>query len=268
MRPYEKFGEFNSWIIEFSNSSDGNLALKKLKKKFGKGSYSNNFKHLQLLILKNCFLAQIYKEEKDPNANLRKLYEGSFSKDLESVIKSVVKVRNFVTQYPEVSSWAMLPAYNKLKDNEFKIESHNIDKIPFAEFLNILLEGLSEGLSKPIPGVKAGPWLHRWAIGALLYPEDLPLDQQPQRPKNVALSSLAFILVSIFREHTNNWEGKWRDRGRPMPKYGAPSIGLVTDFVNATLNLNKTGDDLKNMVRKMEKLNVTINIWPHEKGKF
>lgn len=258
-----EFEGYNNWLIKFIKSASGNSALEKLKKKFSIGVYSENFGRLQTQILNNCFLAETYKNEIDPNEISRKLYEGSFSIDLESSVKSVVKVRNFIKRYPDASSWAMLQAYDKLKDNNIKFSLENNDKINLHEILDILLEGFYEGLNQPIPGVKAGPWLHRWAIGALLYPESSPLDQQSQRPKDNALSSLAFILVSIFREHTNNWRGNWRNCGRPMPKYGDPNNSLVTDFINATFNLTKTEGDIKPLVRNLEKKKVTINKWPH-----
>jgi len=268
MNADKQFEGYGNWLVVFSKSDLGDSALERLKKKFSKGGHSENFGRLQTQILYNCFLADIYKKETDPNNSLRKLYEGSFPIDLESTISNVDKIRNFIKHYPDASSWAMLQAYNKLKDNNFKFYSVNVDKKNLHEFLDILLEGLSEGLRKPIPGVKSGPWLHRWAIGALLYPENSPLDQQPQRPKDIAVSSLAFILVSIFREHTNNWEGSWRDCGRPMPKYGAPNNSLVADFINSTFNLTKTEDDIKQTVRILEKKNAMINKWPHEKVCF
>ena len=168
MNADKQFEGYDSWLVVFSKSDLGNSALERLKKKFSKGVHSENFDHLQTQILKNCFFAETYKEEKDPNEISRKLYEGSFPADLESSVKSVAKVRRFIKQYPDASSWAMLQAYYKLKDNNYNFYSDNVDKKNLHEFLDILLKGFYEGLRQPILGVKAGPWLHRWAIGALI----------------------------------------------------------------------------------------------------
>jgi len=53
-----------------------------------------------------------------------------------------------------------------------------------------------------------------------------------------------------------------------MPKYGKPNNGLVADFVNATFSQNKTEEEIKQIVTRLDKKNVTIYKWPHEKGLF
>lgn len=268
MNHNKKLKDFHTWLNKFEISDLGGSALNRLKKKFSKDSTLENFERLHFMILKNCYFAKTYNIEKDPNEILRKSYEISFSKDLKSTINNIAKIRRFIKNYPNAASWAMLQAYYKLNDKNCKIYSDKEDKDKLHEILNVLLEGFSEGLSQPIPGVKSGPWLHRWAIGPLLYPDRKPLDQQSQRPKDIVLSGLAFILVSIFREHTNNWKGDWRNLGRSMPEYGKPKIPLVVDFLNATLNLSLEEKNVKDIIKQLVNLNVTINRWPHEKGVF
>jgi hypothetical protein len=100
----------------------------------------------------------------------------------------------------------------------------------FAELLECYDSALRNGL---FTTKGKGAWLYRFQAGAILYPEQKPLDART-RPSHDLLNSLLFHLAFLFRQATSE-RPVLRALGTPMLRTGSPHYPLVASLANAVI---------------------------------
>ncbi len=209
---------------------------------------------------------------KDPNKAMRER-DTEILRHVKNQGKAVKTLCVFLRRYPEATNWAMGHALLKWKANH-QGKAH----LPFikdqslspSRFLEEILNLYGQALEKGIPGVKKGPWIHRWQFGALLYPDKHPLDQQIKQPEH-RLNSLLFHLAFLFRQATAS-KPILAMAGTPMPAGGKPHYDLILQFAYLVFpQLCETSGEeelgvytIKARLFEIKKIGVTLGNWPQE----
>ncbi|GJL79732.1 MAG: hypothetical protein NPINA01_27210 [Nitrospinaceae bacterium] len=191
--------DFKKWEESFRASIEGSEALKQL---IDLDTHDDEswFKRLEFHVLKNCYLAQSYSREKDKAVQIREEHSAVLTTEKFSQIKAIKKLRDFIKDYPEISSAVFLNVHLSLKEKNISLATMNESSMPLNKLFDEILEEYSNGFSKPLLGLKAGNFMHRFSAGCLLYSE--PLDLHSQRG-DMPLNSLLYQLVDLFMQHTS-----------------------------------------------------------------
>lgn len=186
-------------------------------------------------VLDTCYDAATYSESKDPLLAQR-VNDSEFLEDLPRLRTAITQIRQFLSKYPLRTSYAVAGGLLEWKDRrkgEVIFPAVRGERIDLHQLLEELLACFDSALEQGLHGAKRGGWLHRVQLGALLYPDNTPVDEKTFQP-NIRLNSLLFHLVFLFRQATSPNPIRAM-LGAPMPPTGKPHYPLVTMLANAAL---------------------------------
>ncbi len=174
-------------------------------------------------------------------------------------------MRTFIKSHPDISSGAMAYSILGLNKKNISVSTINNSIMSCDKLIDDILLEYSKSLSKSFPGLMSEGMAHRFSYGALIYPK--PLDKQNQKPPDIALNSLLFVLTDIFKQYVFR-KGMITnlDCGRKLCEGRTANYKNVALIINATFNLHPTITDkqIRGKVYDMNKSGITLDKWPHQ----
>jgi hypothetical protein len=256
--------DFINWKKDFCKSKKGKEALNKLK---DLDVYDDGvrFKKFESLVLENCYLAQSYCGDKDWAVKTRDRHKLVDKAVIDSQISAIRKMRKFIKSHPDISSGAMAYSILGLNKKNISVSTINNSVMSCDKLIDDILLEYSNGLSKSFPSFMSEGMAHRFSYGALIYPK--PLDKQNQKPPDIALNSLLFVLTDIFKQYVFR-KGMITslDCGRKLCEGRTANYKNIALIINATFNLRRTITDkqIRGKVCDMNKSGITLDKWPHQ----
>lgn len=251
---YSQNKEFKKWQKNFQESVRGEEALINLKG-VSKKSTTQNFKNLNNHILVSCFLASKYDQEKESYKEGQIILKNIEEKDVLSQIDSVKRVLGFLGKSSVENYFSGPRSVHRTieKGKEFYLDRLK-ESLPLYKLQMELLQKRIKNQKKNIK-----------IIGPLIYTKTPPKNALAQSSTNGLILNLAYL----FRHFTENGEIPLQmprfGRTRPIPLQGKPNYSLIQDFIEATLQVSITKQQI--MQRAIDLLkgqNVQLSYWPHE----
>jgi hypothetical protein len=216
---------------------------------------------LILDVIEACYRASTFKNKKNPHTQLTR----EILKEIPTVEHAIAALRSFLSRYPEAGSWMLCGAYLRWKEvhKPKKVQYLGVEntRVTLAHLQEEFFQCWADTLKRPIPGVKSGPFLHRFQSGPLLYQQ--PLDEQDKPPLDPALNGLAFQLAFLFRRATSKQVISWAT-GSSMPTTGKPHYPIVTLLAKCALpdRHHITSSLIRDRIAHLVKKKVTLASWP------
>jgi len=221
---------YEGWLQQFDRSRDGKKTLDSLHAL----GIDHDSKTLERLILSQCYWASQYDERTDRNAQAR-ARDKAILTEIPAQIEAIQTLRAFIKKYPTAAAWAFTKAFLDLKD----IQYHGVEPRGTHLILDDILGAFQKGLETPLPGIRAGPWVHRTQLGCLMYPNAIDLRSAKA---DAAVNGLMFALEFQFRKWTSGAaadslaaRAPFYISGETMPRDGRPCSKQVALFVRAAL---------------------------------
>lgn len=252
--------KYADWLRQFGRSRDGKKALDELHAL----GIDNEHKWLERLVLFHCYRASQYDDRTDPRAQRRKRDKETIDV-IPAQIDAIRTLRTFIEEQPNAAVWAFRKAvfdldskgfqYNGTKPSDTRLTLKDIDEI---------LAAYQKGLEPPLPGIQAGPWMHRTQLGCLDYPK--AIDRQTHLA-DAKINGLVFALTFIFKKWTSGAAADYVAArasffipGETMPRDGKPCAKQVKLFAKAAL---KTEVNVKSVLKNLQRHpDIRLVGWP------
>ena len=251
---YSQNKEFKKWQKNFQESERGEEALINLKG-ISKKSTTQIFKNLKNHILVSCFLASKYDQEKEAYKEGQIILKNIEEKDVLSQIDSVKRVLGFLGKSSIEKYFSGPRSVHRTieKGKEFYLDRLK-ESLPLYK---LQMELLQKRIKNQKNNIKI--------IGPLIYIKTPPKNALAQSSTNGLILNLAYL----FRHFTKSGEIPLQNplfgRKRPIPRQGKPNYSLIQDFIEATLQVSITEQQITQRANDLLKgQNVQLSYWPHE----